>query len=374
MEQAALARVRAVADPARVGDPEYALGLTEAVGVGLAYGIDGIEAGEPWPLPIPAGLLAQARAAAHSGVSLDTVVRRYLAGYTLLGDFLAQEAERLSPRGSADLQTILRGAATLLDRVLEAVSAEHTRELESRSGDGAVHRRAGLVRKLLDGELVDQVNLDYEFDRSHLGVVATGPGAPTGLRDLGAALDRQVLLVPAQAGAVWAWLGGRAHVASRHVLGLAERILPREISLGLGEAGRGIEGWRLSHRQAVAAHMVAQRGANRKLRYADVALLSAALSDEVLAGSLNEIYLAPLEEERDAGAILRQTLSAYLESGGNASSAAALLGVTRKTVGLRLQVVEEKIGRSVEGCGAELLVALRLRELKPQSGIEHYQG
>jgi hypothetical protein len=40
-------------------------------------------------------LLVQARLAARSDVSLDIVLRRYFAGYSLLGDFLVGEADRL---------------------------------------------------------------------------------------------------------------------------------------------------------------------------------------------------------------------------------------------------------------------------------------
>lgn len=364
IEQATLARVRSLADPATVGDPEYATGLTEAVGVGLAYGIDGIEASDRQPGPVPAALLSQARIAGRSGVSLDTVVRRYLAGYTLLGDFLMAETERVGPLAGAELQEILRGTAARFDRVLAAVSDEHAREAEGRT-HGAEQRRAERIRKLLGGELVDAADLGYELEGWHIGAVATGPGARTALRELGAGLDRRLLAVLGGAGAVWGWLGGRSRLSAREVLRQAKRTLPAEVSLGLGEPGRGIEGWRLTHHQAKAAMMVARRGPDRRLRYADVALLAAALSDDVLAGSLHDIYLAPFEHERDAGVILRQTLAAYFDAGRNASSAAAALGVSRKTVSIRLRTVEEKIGQPVEGCAAELQTALRLRELTP---------
>ena len=55
--------------------------------------------------PVPVALLAQARLAARVGVSLDAVLRRYFAGYTLLGDFLIEEARALGlpPEQLSDL-------------------------------------------------------------------------------------------------------------------------------------------------------------------------------------------------------------------------------------------------------------------------------
>ena len=48
---------------------------------------------------------------------------------------------------------------------------------------------------------------------------------------------------------------------------------------------------------------------------------------------------------------------------GSRASAAALLGVTRRTIENRLRTIELKLGQPVVQCGAELEVALRLEEL-----------
>jgi DNA-binding PucR family transcriptional regulator len=99
------------------------------------------------------------------------------------------------------------------------------------------------------------------------------------------------------------------------------------------------------------------------VRYREVALLAAALRDDVLSSSLNEIYLAPLAQERDGGATLRQTLRAYFAAERNVSSAAARLEVSRKTVRSRLRAIEQRVGRSLDACAAEMEIALRLQRL-----------
>lgn len=81
-------RAFALSDPAAVSDPRYVDGLRAAISAAIDYGIAGLERGEQQAAPIPPILLAQARVAARHGVGLDIVIRRYLAGYTLLGDYL----------------------------------------------------------------------------------------------------------------------------------------------------------------------------------------------------------------------------------------------------------------------------------------------
>jgi DNA-binding PucR family transcriptional regulator len=143
----------------------------------------------------------------------------------------------------------------------------------------------------------------------------------------------------------------------------AESCWPAAATLALGEPGEGVEGWRLTHRQAKAALPVAVRGPNSVARYAEVALLASALTDEVLARSLEDSYLGPLRLERDDGAAFRETLRAYFSAERNVTAAAASLGVSRPTVQSRLRTIEEKIGRSLGSCAAELETVLELHEL-----------
>jgi DNA-binding PucR family transcriptional regulator len=138
---------------------------------------------------------------------------------------------------------------------------------------------------------------------------------------------------------------------------------PSHVSLVVGEAAEGIEGWRLTHRQALAALPVVLRGRQTFTRYADVSLIASMLRDDILTSSLRELYLDPLTSERDGGATLRRTLRAYFSSERNVSSTAAVLGVSRKTVTNRLHVVDERLGRPLSACTAEMEAALRLQQV-----------
>jgi PucR C-terminal helix-turn-helix domain/GGDEF-like domain len=363
LEEAIFVRVRDLAthDPAE-GDAEYITGLRVAVAAAVDYGLTGVEWGEEWASAIPPAVLTQAHRAARTRVSLDTVLRRYAIGSTLLRDFLMQEADRgdFSDQGAV-LRDVLSTQAALLDRLMAAITDAYTREVE-RAGRSPERRRSEYVQRLLDGGTLDGDELGYELDVWHLGVIATGAGGEGVLARLAASLGRQLLCVARGEQTVWAWLGGRQRLA----VGELDRLLggeePGEASLAIGEPGWGVEGWRVTHRQAQAALLIALRKPQRLTHYADVALLACVLRDDALARSLVEIYLSPLGKG-NRGAVLRQTLRAYFAAERNASSAASALGVARHTVENRLRAIEQKLGRMLYTHQAELEVALRLEEL-----------
>jgi hypothetical protein len=363
IEQATLARVRAVSDPDAAEDPEYVLGVRATVVAALEYAMAALDTAPGEPRPVPEQLLSQARAAVRNGVALDTVLRRYSVGYTLLCDYLIEEAERESSVSAAQLRQALRAETSVYDHLIATVSREYARESEARAGSSE-RRRAELVKMLLAGKPVDPGQLRYSFEAWHVAALAAGPGASETWRELAMKLDRQLLLVQAEEDVVWAWLGGRSRLDPCRLLDSVETSLPPEALLALGEPGQGSEGWRRSHRQARAAMPIAQRGAEHRVRYADVALLASALCDDLLASSLHDLYIAPLEAEREGGVALRETLQAYLTAGRNVSSAAAVLGVARQTVSIRLRTVEERVGRALDSCAAEIEVALALRGLR----------
>jgi hypothetical protein len=363
IEAATLTRVEAFSDPSEGADPEYGDGLRAAVSVALDYGIEALERSEDRPAPIPTALLAQARLAARHGVKLETVLRRYLAGYTLLGDFMIEEAVIGRSANSASLKGLLRIQSAVLDRLIAAVSEEYARELRSRPGS-AEQRRAERVKRLLAGELLDVSEFAYDFDGWHLGVAACGDGASEAIEELAGLLGSRLLMVRREAGTLWAWLGCGRRFDRDQFQSLAARPLPIGVWVALGEPGEGLAGWRLTHHQALAALAVGQRrGGQGMVRYAEVALLASMLRDELLVTSLRELYLDPLQSERDGGVAARETLAAYFAADRNVSSAAAILAVSRRTVSNRLRAIEERLEAPLLVSTIEMEAALRLDEL-----------
>ena len=362
IERSISVRIEALPGP-QGGDPEYLLGLRGSVQIALGYALHTLEHGEREASPPPAALLEQARKAARNQISLDTVLRRYLAGHALLLDLVIEEATAARSPHDA-LQEILGTQAVLLDRLLAAVAEAYSDESESlRRASSTGARRLRTVERLLAGEPLRAPGLRYELDGWHTALIVSGPGAKSALEDAAAALDRALLAAWPEEATAWAWLGGRSPLLAGDVLA---ELSPRgglELNVAVGEAAEGIHGWRQSHQQARAAWPIAGLGPDPAVRYADVALLASILQDGLLLDSLRRLYLEPLDVERDRGTTLRETLRAYFAAERSAASAAAALGVSRQTVNSRLRTAEQRIGRPLGSCGAELEAALRTEEL-----------
>jgi hypothetical protein len=363
--EAVLARFREIGfDPAGGENAEYVAGSRAAVAEAVDYGLGAIERGEEWFGSIPPAAVAQARRAARNGVELDKVLLRNNAGHTVLEDFVVQEVDFASQR------IVLRGVfgtlGALLDHFTALLAHEYQQEVE-RLAHSPELRRTEQVHRLLAGAPADAAELGYEFEAEHLGVIAVGAKAGETVRALAAALGRELLSVSPGEEAVWAWFGGRRAIDIADVRRLLSTKEPAGVSLAVGGSAWGIDGWRLTHRQAQAAMLVALRRPQSLTRYADVSLLAAVLRDRDLARSLVEAHLSPLDGQKDS-AVSRETLRAYFAAGCNAATAAAALRVDRHTVERRLHTIEKRLGRLLHTCHAELEVALRLDELDEPTG------
>jgi hypothetical protein len=358
IEEGVVARVDAIGTPTETDDPDYLHGFRAAIKAAIEFGLAVIESGESHTPPVPVALLTQARMAARHSVSLDTVIRRYVAGRDELHDFLLEEIEGIEMRGIRTARPLgALGAA--FDRLLADVGREYA--LELRRWPNSPHtRRADRVKGLLAGEHLDASELAYDFDLHHLGLVAEGDAAPNAIRALANALNGRLLLVHPATDTVWAWIGLREPAGRGGLNRILATTWPASLPLALSEPILGISGWRLSHKQAREVFPFAVSPQPGIRRYADHALLTSMAKDGVLTASLREIYLTPLEGGRDGGAADRETLCAYFAAGRNGRAAAAALGMSRQTVSNRLKSIEEKIGRPLLACATDLELTLRL--------------
>ena len=252
----------------------------------------------------------------------------------------------------------------LVERMVASIADEYERELEG-AERSPEWRRAEIVDKLLADQPVDAgefAKLGYELDGWHLCVIATGANATQAVRGLAAALGRELLLV-VHDGEVWAWLGGQRKLKIADV----ERVFTARalagVSLAIGEVARGLEGWRLTHREAEAAQLVAHYRPRRLTRYLDVAPVANALQDEALADSLIETHLSPLDDLRIGGQAARRTLRALFETEHNVSSAAHKLDVDRSTVHRRRNEIERRLGCRLHEHQVGIEIALRVEDL-----------
>jgi PucR C-terminal helix-turn-helix domain len=364
IEEVIFTVVRNIADSPDETDVEYVAGLRETVGAIVDYTLAGIEHGRDWSGPIPSVAVEQAHRAARIGVRLQTVLRQYAAGHRHLGRFVMAEVEHFPPRA---LHDTLDFQALLLETLMEGVSAEYQCEVQ-RTARTLEQRRAERVRSLLAGEAGGAPELDYAFEnRWHVGAIARGAKAREFVRGLASGSVKRSLLVVQDKESLWAWVGSESRAAVEN-LGSVGGEATRGVSGALGEPSKGMQGWRLTHRQAQAALLIVLRGHAEIVRYTDHMLLAAVLQDTTLARSLEDVYLAPLAGHSDGGSAWRTTLRAYFEAQGNVATAAANLGVDRSTVRRRLDEIEHRLGRMIHTCQGELDLALRWHDLCSPGG------
>lgn len=359
-----MARVYAVEAPGNA-DPEYVSGLRTAIETAVDHSIAAVAETGDQLCPVPTPILAQARLAANRRIPLETVLRRYMAGHSVVGDFVVQEAElQATPAGV--LRTVLRAQASTTDRAVGSISAAYMQEVSSKRPLSHERRLADRVRRMLAGELMDTGDFDYPFDRWHTAISIHGPGAREVLDALAAGVDSRRLVVTADEDLLWVWLAAKEALDGELLLRTARAAATPGIRVGIGEAGVERGGWRRSHDQARAALSIARRGPQPTVRYGDVSLLAAVMHDESAAASLRERYLVPLEGDRDAGRTLRATIRTYCSSDQNVTSTAAALGVSRNTVSNRIRIAEERLGVTLASRIPDLVVALQMSELSHQ--------
>jgi DNA-binding PucR family transcriptional regulator len=224
------------------------------------------------------------------------------------------------------------------------------------------------VRDLLDGLPVDHSKLPYLVSGVHVAAIATGEACDRALGQIASQLGLNRMTVSGPSGSVWAWFGGTSLLEVEAQRAIAAAV-PEGVFVALGDPAEGLEGFRVSHREARHAYRIGRRMGVNAVQYADVALLSLATTDASLAREFMQRELGFLAEEDVRAEALRATLRAYFETGHNASAAAALLSLNDRTVAYRLRTIEDKLGRPITSRRDELSVALRLFEFF--GNVEH---
>jgi PucR C-terminal helix-turn-helix domain/GGDEF-like domain len=247
---------------------------------------------------------------------------------------------------------------------------------------GAAAVRAAEVRALLAGTAADpaavSLRLGYELDRFHVGFVVWSEEAGERPGDAGAlfaAMEQAAAAVAESlgAGAPLTVAEGR-HLACwagrRERPDLARLRLPatagHRLSVAAGTPAPGVEGFVLSHREALLARRVAQlrgEGAGARAAYPDLALEALLVDDPEAARRFAARELGPLAAADDATIRLASTLAIFFEEGASFVRAARRLGVHANTVAYRVRRAESLLGRPVTERQLELRVALRLARL-----------
>jgi DNA-binding PucR family transcriptional regulator len=310
---------------------------------------------------------------------LAVLLRSYRLGHTCFLEWLLRELARQSDDATMIAAATLgmsQIVAGYVDQTSEEIVAAYTRERENwlRSRSTA---RAARIRELLSGTRFDlraaEATLGYRLRQYHVGAVCwTGDAAGAidnitrlerAIREVAghAACAADPVFLPRDESSAWAWLplgirdtfaGAAASTAG----------VDGDIRFAFGDAAKGTAGFRLTHQQALAAQAVALAAGSAALQavaFSEVAPVAMMLGAPDLLRAWVVDTLAGLATDDEQHARLRDTLLAFLQSGGSYKTSAEQLTLHKNTVQYRIRKAEESLGRPVGDNRDDVELALR---------------
>lgn len=341
----------------------------------------------PADFAVPEEALAYARSYVHEGLSLDVLTRVYREGqrsYSRIWlDRLrarAADADELADSMGYFSDWMFAWIEAMNQPLSEVYVAEHERWIR-----GGLAMRSEEVRAILAGAPLDPFEtssrLRYRLDARHVGFVIWNDELSAGAVPVGDGhrvfreMDRVAGEVAEALGAtsflslpIGRYYAGWAAVAGEGTVVQAPACRDG-LRLALGRPGRGVEGFRRSHHEALEAKRIALLSEAPALSYGTVALDALMTQDLDEARRFVHDELGALLEGSDATRRLAATLEVFLHEESSFVRAARRLGVHENTVAYRVRRAEELLGRRTGERQLELRTALRLRHV-----LEHEAG
>jgi DNA-binding PucR family transcriptional regulator len=331
-------------------------------------------------LEAPTAALTYARTLAQRDVPLSALIRAYRIGHSRFLDAVLEIINTAPAEDQMDVVLhFVRRSADYIDKVCEQVGrsyeAERDRWVSSRSG-----LRQQSVNEILQGTSTDIVQAEetllYSFDRTHVAVEAWPDADVSGFDvvklfdDVGKVVGNVLkaigppLLVPNDEREVRMWFsvreGTRPDAAQ---LTAALKSAGLAVQVAVGDPQRGVEGFRLSLRQAerVKGIKLAAGGAEPSVvTFAQVAPVA------LMAGDLPELKrfvmsrLGSLAVDDERSLVLRETLRVFLDRNRSYAGAAQIMMMHRNSIQYRVQQAMEVCGQDLDepGVAFELQAAL----------------
>lgn len=338
---------------------------SSSIEVGLSMVRHGIPASRT---EAPVASLEHARAMAARGLSIDDTLRFYRLGHAFFWDMWigVLSAEIDDPTRLAE---ILRQTAAFMFAFTDVISTQVSVALlaeRDRRQRRITAQREEVAAALLAGETDDvaaaERTLGFALAPRHVGFVCWSEGD-------GADLEQAATRFAASVGAGRPLLiaRGGAELVGWQALGADDEgavELPAGVRVAVGSAGRGIDGFRRTHDEALRAQRYAQLSSagGAITRFEDIRYLDLLTRDLPAARAFVAEELGELARPDERSATLREFLRVLLANDGNATATAAALGLHRNTARQRLTRAEELRGRPVTQHGAELRAALAVAQ------------
>lgn len=264
------------------------------------------------------------------------------------------------------LELASRSIAWFIDATISGIAAHMEAERDELTRGTHAERRE-VVALLLQGAPISVASasqrLGYALDQKHRAAVIWSEQLDSDLRALESAADALAhtvdagppLIVLASAATLWAWLPGSTSPDLKQLRAALQQ--QRNVHVAIGSLGRGVEGFRRSHLDALTTQRMLTRlqSHERVASFDEVRLVSLATQDAEGAQAFVEHTLGDLAA---ASPELQSALWTFLRAGCNASRAAELLHTHRNTLLRRLTRAESLLPRPLDGEYANVAVAL----------------
>lgn len=318
--------------------------------------------------------LVLARRLAEAGVTATRTDRVFHVAQAWWQDTVLNELEQTQPHGvGMDLMGPLmnwqlKGFLGMAD----AAGQEHAAVLDCwrTAADSALETRVAFVLAEVEDAAEAEEVLHYSMAERHVGLVIwsnRGLVQAPKLRQLvvGLGVEHGVmdtLVVPRDISSIFVWLSLSGTVRQA-IAAICRRVGDEltDVRVSAGEPLSGLQGFKTSHEQALAARRMAQLPGSRKWRciqYRDVAASTLLVNHPEDAEPWATTVLGDLAGPGEDAERLRETLRVYLESGENASRAAGRLYVHRNTVKYRVARALELLAVPLESHRLSVALAL----------------
>lgn len=337
---------------------------------------------DPGGVEAPLAAMEYPRRLAQRGLPVTALVRAYRLGQASMVRQM-HEAVRATDLGAeqqlAAHEWITDWSFAYSDTVIETVITAYQRERD-RWMQGRSSARVARVRELLLG--AEQVDVDdaaiaigYPLRRHHLALIASYPDEGDGadhvdrlesaVRELAVAVGpvEAPLFLAADQRTAWGWLPvadpAAAVARARAFAGAPSGDGPRMV---FGTPRPGVEGFRRSHREAVAVRRTV--GDSGAVFAGDPGVMVTALigADPAASAAWAADVLGDLAAETESDARLRATLAVFLRYGGSYKAAAAELNLHPNSVKYRVQRAVARRGREIDADRLDVEVALLVRD------------
>ncbi|KZS80198.1 hypothetical protein A4G29_15655 [Mycobacterium kansasii] len=266
------------------------------------------------------------------------------------------------------LDVQFRLANDFVDATLAGLAAQIQSEFDELTRDSRAECRK-VVEQILDGAPVSreraEARLGYRLDRIHTAAIVWSQASDSDARCLDGVAEAfgqsmgcpRPLIVDAGAETRWVWVDDAVSLDGEQFHPVLASTA--KVNIAIGTAVDGVDGFRRSHREALATQRIMARLGSRQrvARFADVQMV--ALLTENPDGADNFIETT-LGEFASASLTLRNTVLTYINEQCNASRAAKRLHTHRNTLLHRLDAAQRLLPRPLDQSTVEVAAALQV--------------